>query len=335
LRRGKRNRTALVGLGLGLLAAPSRAQDSASLNVERAVHLSWVRTPDAIECGDAGRVQADVVRRLGNNPFSEPSHVFIEAHVSRDAAAFQAELEMRDATGASLGSRQVRSDAPTCASLVSAAGLAIALMIDPDATSAPKPPKPPPKEPDKPAQRPVHVALPAPKLDHGSWFVAGVAAAKVLPRAALGLRLGGDVRLARRFDFEALLTFLPEQRQTLRGLDTGFSLTYATSGFCYRLLDDDNATLSGCGSASMGAMHAVSYAPARGRDGELLWSSVGLGLRAAWALAGPIVLSGGVEGGVPLTRHDYVVSRSSGADTVVFSDPAFAATLQIGLGVRF
>ena len=302
------------------------------------MHLSWVRAPSAIECGDAGRVQADVVRRLGKNPFSEPSRYFIEATVSAQATSFQAELEMRDESGASLGSRKVVSDAATCASLVSAAELAIALMIDPDAAILRRLP-PAPIEPKKAESKPLEVApvapSPPPRLNRAAWFVALVAASRVLPQAAMGARVGGEVRLLRRLDFEASLTLLPEMRQTLSGFDTGFGLTYGTGGLCFRLLDHEDVTLAGCGFGSVGAMHAVAYEPARGRQGQLLWSATGVGLRAAWVLARPLALRAGVEGSVPLERRDYVVSRARGAEAVVFRDPAVSATLHLGLSVRF
>ncbi len=317
--------------------AGARAQSASTERVDAGVHLSWVRAEGATECGNAGLVQTDVTRRLGKNPFTEPSRVFVEAVASREGGLFQAQLEMRDEIGGSLGARKVTSDAATCDSLVSAAGLAIALMIDPEAALAPKAAPPPPVLAAPPLREvPIlPVPLPRPPAARGALLVALTATARTLPRAALGVRVGGDVRLARRFDAEASLTFFPEQRQARRGFEVSFGLTYASAGLCYQLLQAATVQLAGCGFGSLGAIHATTFEPARSHDGQLLWSAAGLGLRAAWVLADPLLIRAGVEASLPLERRDYLIKRGTSENVVVFSDPAFAAALHVGLGVRF
>lgn len=313
------------------LALPSHAQSA------RAVHLSWVRAPEALECGDAGQVQADVVRRLGKSPFSEPSKIFVEATVSKPDGAFVAQLEMRDEAGVSLGSRRVASEASSCASLVSAAGLAIALMIDPDAALAPSsaPAPPPPSVPLAPPRTVAVIEAPAPRAPQLTFGVGALVAARVLPQAAVGVRLGADQRLAARLHAELSLSFLPQARQELRGVEVGFGLTYGSLGLCYDPLAAAHVTLAACGFGQLGAMSVNAYEPARSRAGQLLWSTAGLGLRAGWALAEPLLLRVGVEGTVPIQRREYVVARVAEPPVVVFRDPAIAATLHLGLALRF
>jgi hypothetical protein len=296
-----------------------------------------VRSPDALTCGDAGRVQADVVRRLGKNPFREPSQLFIEASVSRPDGAFVAELEMRDDSGASLGSRRVVSDAASCASLVSAAGLAIALMIDPDAVAAPQPPlRPEPAPPPPPRTSPARDVPPSPRHQPElTFFAAALGAVRVLPQAALGARLGAEQRLPWSWRVELSLSFLPEARRELHGVDVGFGLTYGALGLCYEPLAAARISLAACGLAELGAMNVTAYEPARSREGQLLWSSAGLGLRAAWVLVGPLLLRVGVEGSVPLERREYAVMHPPAAEAVLFRDPGFAATLHAGLALQF
>jgi hypothetical protein len=314
---------------LWFIAAPAHAEDA------RAVHLSWVRSAGAHECGDAARVQADVVRRLGKNPFREPSQLFVEASVSGHSGAFTAQLELMDAGGGSLGSRQVSSDAASCASLVSAAGLAIALMIEPDAAITPhlvpsNPPTPTPAP--APVRSPLRAVKAAPQL---TFFAAGIVAARVLPQAAFGARLGAELRLPGAWRSELSLSFLPERRQELNGIDTGFGLTYASLGICYEPLSAARVTLAACALAQLGAMNVTAYEPARSRDGELAWSAGAVGLRAGWVLAEPLLLRVGVEGSLPLVRREYAVAGSSESTQPVFRDPAFAATLHAGLALRF
>lgn len=320
-----------------MASAAGQPQGAPSEAVDQGVHLSWVRTESALACGNAGLVQADVVRRLRKNPFREPSRVFVEATVSRVGTAFQAQLELRDEHGGPLGTRQVTSDAASCDSLVSAAGLAIALMIDPDALLSPQEPAP------APAPRPLPTpsapvversSLPE-RRTHGGLLAALVGTSRVLPQAALGVRVAVEVQPAQRWGAELSLTFLPEVRQELHGFDVSFGLTYASLGLCYQLLRAATVQLGGCAFGSAGALHATTFEPARGVQGQLLWSGAGAGLRAAWQLAAPVLVRAGVEASVPFERRDYLMRRGTQGNVAVFSDPSFSATLHVGLGVRF
>ena len=306
--------------------------------VDAGVHLSWVRAESALECGNAGLVQADVVRRLRKNPFTEPSRVFVEANVTRVGTAFQAQLELRDEQGRPLGTRRVTSDAASCDSLVSAAALAIALMIDPDAVLAPAEPPAalPPASVTPPATTPAPAAIaPLESRARGGLLAAVVGSSRVLPRAALGMRVGVEVLPLRRWGAELSLTFLPEVRQELRGFDVSFGLTYASLGLCYQLLGATTVQLGACALGSAGALHATAFEPARGVRGQLFWSAAGAGLRAAWQLAPPVLVRAGVEASLPLERRDYLMRRGALEEVTVFSDPNFSATLHVGLGVRF
>lgn len=318
---------------MALAQTPSAQVD----RVEAGVHLSWVRAESALECGNAGLVQADVVRRLRNNPFTEPSRVFVEANVARVGTAFQAQLELRDARGQPLGTRRVTSDAASCDSLVSAAALAIALMIDPDAVlAAPEPAKAPPASATSASASPAPAApvLPEPRA-RGGVLAALVGSSRMLPRPALGVRVAVEVLPLRRWGAELSLTFLPEVRQELRGFDVSFGLTYASLGLCYQLLDATSVELGACALGSAGALHATTFEPVRGVRGQLFWSGAGAGLRAAWQLAPPVLVRAGVEASVPLERRDYLMRRGALEEVTVFSDPSFSATLHVGLGVRF
>ena len=300
-------------------------------------HLSWVRAPAAVSCGDAGAVQADVARRLGRDPFAEPSRLFIEAMVTREGSEWRAELEMRDAAGESLGSRTVVSDVPSCASLVSAAGLSIALMLDHEAARNPPPsPAPPPPPPvDREPLAPAPAAEARAHGARGSVVAALTGAALLLPEPALGLRVGGDLTLAGALDLALALHFFPEQRQELSGFDVSFGLTYASLGPCYRVVDVARVQLAGCGAFSLGAMHAVTFEPEQSQKSELRWTAASLGLQAAWLLFQPVTLRAGVEAVVPLEQHEYLILRDDSAPVRVFADPEIGATAHFGLGGRF
>lgn len=326
-------RVALVLLGataFATLVANARAASPSG------AHLSWTRSASAVSCPDAGQVQADVVRRLGRNPFLEPSHVFIEAAISHEAGRWQAEIEMRDADGNSLGSREVQSDSPQCASLGSAAGLAIALMIEPDRALARSPTLPPAEPaPAESESAPVAVAPPAATSQRIALAASVVAAARVLPKPALGARLSGDLRVYDRLDVTLSLSFLPERRAVQSEQDVSFGLLWGALGPCYRLVDSQRVQLSACATVSFGALRSVVFEPARARSSQLPWAAAAAGLRVGVSPIAPLQLQGGLDVLTPLYRREYLVERAPGSYVEVFSDPTVAGAGFVGLGVQY
>jgi hypothetical protein len=320
---------ALVILATGF----ARAQTEPAAGGKTGVHLSWIRSAAAASCPDAGHVQADVVRRLGSDPFTEPSRLFVEASVSKDGGSWQAEIEMRDASGSSLGSRKVAGDGPHCASLASAAGLAIALMIDPDAMldhrPSPAPVEVAPKE--APARPP-----PAERASRrGALALSAAFAGHILPHAAFGASLAGEVRLVGRLDLAVSSTFLPEKRQSRDGNDVSFGLVWGAVGPCYRMVDVATISLSGCGALLVGALRTVVFDPVRARTSALPWAGASAGVRVGWSPVAPLLLEGGVDLIAPFYRRSYLVEHAPGDNVAVFDDPALAGAGFLGLGVQY
>jgi hypothetical protein len=322
-----------------LLSATSASVATAQVSPSKGgVHLSWARSVAATSCPDAGQVQADVVRRLRRSPFSEPSSVFIEASISKTSEVWLAEIEMRDALGNSLGSRRVESDSASCTSLASAAGLAIALMIDPDALLEPArapapPPAPPPPQPDR---APPPVARPEVKAERRVAVAASVLGlSRALPKPALGARLATELRLVQRLDASLSVAFLPERRELRQGEDVSFGLLWAGLGPCYRLVDSVSVKLSGCATFLFGSLRTVVFDPARAQTSQLPWSAVAAGVRVGLSPLAPLQLEGGVDLMTPLFRRDYLVERGPSDYVAVFSDPALAGVGFVGLGVQY
>ncbi len=300
------------------------------------VHLSWSRSDAASSCPNAGRVQADVVRRLRRSPFSEPSSVFIEATISKLGEVWLAQIEMRDSAGSQLGSRRVESDNPSCTSLGSAAGLAIALMIDPDALlESPSAPTPPPSAVARPAPPPkAPRAEPAPRR-RIALLASLVGVSRALPQPALGGRLDAELSVIGRLDVSLALAFLPERREVRQGEDVSFGLLWGALGPCYRLVDASSITLSGCATFSFGTLRTVVFDPSRARTSQLPWSAVATGVRVGLSPLRRVQLEGGVDLMTPLYRRDYLVERAPDQHVSVFSDPAVAGAGFIGLGVQY
>jgi hypothetical protein len=224
-------------LASSVLLGAHRASAEPSPAAHREMRLSWVRSTTAASCPDVGHVEADVGRRLGWSPFVRGAGAAesIEAVVDRDSEVWRAAIELRAADGSSLGSRNVESPASSCASLAAAAGLAIALMIEPllppEAQVAPAPaPVAPPPTANKPASSP---ALKNPdgadpdseegdsdiplrrrtssSVGDGSFALGAIGVSGVLPHFAIGVTLAGSVRLYDRWFLDASASLLPEQ----------------------------------------------------------------------------------------------------------------------------
>jgi len=326
-------------LALALASSAAGAQPSpndAPSPARKGVHLSWVRGAGALSCSDAGHLQADVVRRLDYDPFGEPSDASIEVAVSRTDSAWKAEIEMRTPTGESLGSRMVTSEAPLCASLASAAGLAVALMIDPDAMTRVQPTKtrePPPKPVATVAPLPTS---PPPRSERGLLSVDPVVALGILPSLAVGVRLQAKHVIGNRAHLLVSGVFLPEQRQEGASGRVNFGLSWATIGLCHHFPARSDLALATCASMLFGALHSVVLDPIPLEPGQRFWWAGSIGLQLQWTPWPSVGLHVGADVVAPWNRRNYVIERTATAPaTSVFEQPAVGALGGAGVHVSF
>jgi hypothetical protein len=344
-------RCLLLASSVAFSARSAVAEPSAA---QRALRLSWVRSASAASCPDVGHVEADVERRLGWSPFARGSGASesIEALVSRDKDVFRAVIELRAADGASQGSREVESPAPTCASLAAAAGLAIALMIEPllPTESEPHPVLAPSAPP--PAEKPAAAALKAPTgatskpspaatEPEQSLSLGALGLSRVLPQFALGVTLVGNVRVVNRLYAVVSGSLLPEQRQNAGGTNVGFGLSLASIGGCYRLPFAESWSISSCASLLLGSMQvivtipepqAAVATPDQAAPGSRLWSAGSAGLRLGWNF-GRFEAALGLDGLAHFSRQSYVIERPN--PTSFFVEPAVAAAGSFVWGVHY
>lgn len=133
----------LVALAAVALARDARATTPAK-SAPRTSSLGWARLPGAERCIDARGLARAVERRLGRSVFVPPASadLGIEAHVEVAAppATYRAVVHLLDGDGAVVGTREIEGHDPGCADLAGSVELALALMIDPEATwAAPEP----------------------------------------------------------------------------------------------------------------------------------------------------------------------------------------------------
>jgi hypothetical protein len=323
------------------LARPASGETPAS--DRQVVRLSWVRTREAISCPDAGEIETDVIRRLGWSPFGSPASRSIEVSVSKEPARWRADIEVRAPDGSSLGSRSVTSEAATCASLASAAGLAVALMIDPAAflrgNTEPETPAPAPTTSDAAAavldaSTPPVSTETEPALS-GSLSLVAVFAVRVLPGFAPGAGLFGDVLLGDRGRLIVSAVHLPEQSQSRNEASALFGITWTGLGACYDFVRQEAWSLSACASALVGASHVVAIQPGPFDVGGRFWAAGAMGLRAEWFPSSPLQFRTGVEFVAPFDRRvNSVEWRDPARREELYSEPALGGFGFAGFGVK-
>lgn len=351
----RRSRLAHAMLGAhALLGAVVAAPAARAADVEKpSVHLSWVRTPEASDCVDAARVQADVERRLGWSPFdSGSSSASIESLVARTDAGWRATIVLRSADDAEVGARQVESNADTCESLGKASALAIALMIEavypelsaPDIAPevvAPEVVAPPTTELQAPAPLVAleatgggDIADAAPPA--GFEFAGGVLCSiGVLPGLACGAALRTELALTEHLSARVGVGFLPEQQVMAEAADVSLGLTFASLGSCYRLQLGEAWTVAGCASLAFGALHVTVENPSPLATGQRAWWALSPGLGLAWH-HGAFQIHGNIDAIAPLDRRSYSVERAQPTERVsVYEEGPLGAMGTLEAGVQF
>jgi hypothetical protein len=100
--------------------------------------LAWVRGAGAEDCPSATELQRDVEQRIGHRVFDSSAALSIEVSVRRDETNSipirRTEIHVRDEQGHAVGERTLASSESDCRSLFSSTALAIALLVDPEAT---------------------------------------------------------------------------------------------------------------------------------------------------------------------------------------------------------
>lgn len=331
-----------------LSSGQALAQGAASVNTAASraprVHLSWVRDAEAAEaCPDALHVQADVVRRLGFSPFvsGDASSASIEVLVTHSRTLWQAAAVMRGADGTLRGNRRVESAAADCHSLAAAAALAIALMIDPEAAIRPTPlsPAPQPKPLPEPASPTPPVAPPPPPAPlrgpRGALAVGALVAGGVLPRAAVGPLLRGELELGKRWSVVVSAQFLPEQRLTRAGAEAWLGLALGGAGPCYRVELGERWAVASCASLLLGSLSLSIASPEDVEAGPRAWWGLACGLRLSMR-AGAFELALGADALAHLARRNYTVSRQQPLRTEsLFTEPGAGVLGSLTTGVRF
>jgi hypothetical protein len=329
---------ALLALAALVLASPARAAEL------------LIAAPSACVIGDELSFRAE--RALGQ-PLDTAADVRCTIHITRDAAAYAARLEVQAI--ASPEPSRVRSfRAPSCEMLTETLALAVSLAI---ASGAPEPVPAAPRVGAAADAAPAARAVGEPAADTGSagepaddstavsrggareWRFGGgaglVADAGTLPGlgmgAALGVSLGVDA-----LELRLLGTYLPPRDAQIAPAATSGAaspgaeielLAGSLLGCAPRLLRASNLALGVCAGGELGRLSGRGTGVTVARSGTSLWASARADAEARWTLAQSLSLDVGLSALVPWERDEF----SIGGVGRVFRTSAVVGRATVGL----
>ena len=297
--------------------------------------LVYQRGRGAEACPNGAALAAEVIARLGYDPFADGAARTLEVTIALEGGALSARLALGAPETAQPSTHRLVSTALDCSVLHPALALAIALAIDParalalDAApalrappAAPSTVAPPPVAPP-PRTSAGGVAAPRPR-GHGALYAGAYAAVAAGPATTGGVDVGGGV-VYRRFSIAAELRGdIPSSGGVLGGnVEVGRVLVGVVP--CFRA-----AAFGICGLASVG----VSLARGRGfvvsRSAQAPFVAVGARLLAEIPLARRIALGLHADVLGLLTRLVLRVDA-----TVSYADAPASGTFGLDLIGRF
>lgn len=314
----------------------------------RTSSLSWIRMPGAESCVSTQELARDVEARLGRPVFvsAAAADVSVEGRIEpRARGGWHAVIVLRDARGATLGTRDLDRPEPSCSVMREPLALVVAVMIDPDAalarTPAPAPvPAPTPAPAPAPViiERPVPVLLPVPaptppepptwRLDAGASLAGS---AGLLPAPGFGAYAGGLLEPPGFIPLEAFGVAWLDTSVNRSGASGTFSLDAVGGGLCPLHLQTGALRAYACLDGEVGlSTGRVAGSPI---DRELFVAGALEG-RASLRIAGPFALRAGVSFVVPALRHDFTGQGTAGSVDLFRMSPV-AGMADLGLGVLF
>jgi hypothetical protein len=242
---------------------------------------------------------------------------------------------MTDASGAILGTREVKTASTSCRELDGPLVLVLSVMIQPALEPPPEPPPPPPAPPPQV----VVVAPPPPEKSSAPWRF-GVEAgptftAGLTPGPALGLQFELNALPTSGLSFGVGGRLLLPQTTSLSG---GASANvYAGTGqvsLCPRWPLPHGLELAACAGAEVGGLRVEPVGLQGGTAQTSLLVDAFATANLAWVLANRAYLRLGAGAIVPLHRDTFTYTGPTG-DIGFFQPSAVAGQASLDVGLRF
>jgi hypothetical protein len=305
------------------------------------VRLEVDPSPDEAACPSLQSLMGDVRRRMGRDPFAQEASRRLTVRYRRGSEGWGARITARDELREGRGVRELARRAATCAELLDAVGLAVALAIDPDAPLAPPSAPPaapvcpaplecPPPAPTAPPSPPVvierRVEVPAPGVPASLSLRGGVGVGATPLAPALMVAF----RSRHAGPWHAMAGALYTRVASADGGATGFGLTALFGGACWGT--SGALRLDACAGVQAGALHSVVYELTPLAPGDRLWLGAFVEGALRWYALGPVFVEGALRAAVALYQQRYSVR---GRAAVAFAPWPVALDATLGAGVDF
>src|SRR6266540_84425 len=319
-----------ANLGAVLAALVTRGADA------QPARFSWVRETGAEQCPSEQELRQKVAALVGGDPFSRPDGPRVRGVVRREAGMLIATLSLQEKSEPSK-SRELHTDAASCAPLADAVALAIALSIERLPVEARSAPAPSTRAED------VRVVDRTPELDEAerrrdparwanhSWSTLAQAHWTLgsVPRPTTGLGVGLRYRVSDRVSSAIGGLWLPRSSE---GGQLSLGLNAARLGACVETVRVPPFALAHCAYGMLGAVQVKSEAAPVSGAGTHAWYAGSMTTAASIRFSESAVAEAGAEGTVPLTRPTYVADA---CPAVGFQQPVATLGLFFSLGVLF
>jgi hypothetical protein len=366
-----RPETLLFSCSIGLATTPLSAETA-----QDRYALAWVRGSGAEDCPSATELQREVDRRVGRAVFDPAAARSIEVAVRRDepsvagtASSRRSEIHVRNGDGIIMGQRALSSDEPDCRSLFSSTALAIALLVDPEATerreghaeqsaattmpgarvaqpaaangevAAPAIARrtavaaPPPTQEEPRVTEPTATsAKPQAAERFAQLGVNALETTSILPRTALGVSIALRVWESTNVGWSLSTLYVPSQEAPSvddASVAVGLSAIQPAVMLGYAPSASVRAVVDLGGT--LGALHYAARGGSTIGTNERWFLAARAELGLQLELSSRVFAEAGAAGSVPILRARMVDERQR---SVLFLQPAIGAMGRIGVGIR-
>jgi hypothetical protein len=304
---------------------------------ERRAKGAGVAVSGPSDCADANTITEQVDDVLGR-PLSAVPAIDFEISLLRRGSGWHLRLDAieADKEGGPPVRRSRELQAATCAELVDAAAVGIAMSVRAMAeaerpATAPEPAASPPRPPPSPPP-------PLPDVPRGTGNgrsalggrLATVADIGALPAATIGIEIGGMLRLRWVRLGVSGTVLAPREAQTASGAGGEVGLIYGAIEICAPA-SDRRVRLFGCGGFELGRLSGEGTGVMRPRLGAALWQMVRAELGVGFSLGPRLLLAIRAGAGLPLSRPQFVINGS----TPVHQPAAVVARAGAGVELEF
>jgi len=302
----------------------------------RTSSLSWVRLEGAESCIALQPLAHAVEERLGRPVFASASEadLSVEGRAWKKGRTWHAHVEMREKSGALLGTRDLESNADSCDALTRPLTLVLALMIDPEA------PRLAPEEKAVVSEGGVIVIpvppRPVPKKKE-FWRleteVGPVIAAGLVPSVGAGLAGAGVLvtPLAPVAGFASGQFFFENTVRPAPGKELRAALVRGTLALCPAEIVTDRLIGSVCLASALGVFLGRGESNVTEAKPHI---DVGVEARISLRIVGPIAISASNAAIVPLLWNDLKWHDAANIEHAAFRTSPVAGIATVALGVR-